>query len=80
MGTSGGRAMSEEQSDKKIYQNHESRIAEIEKKITWLSEENAKLYTQVDDDALKRAENSQEISEIKKRFGDLEDNWEPKED
>lgn len=33
----------------------EEQIAVIIKKLTWLSNENAKLYTQIDDDALKRA-------------------------
>ncbi|KKL06245.1 hypothetical protein LCGC14_2597940, partial [marine sediment metagenome] len=33
-------------------------IKELKEKITWLSEENAKLYTQLDNDALKRATNT----------------------
>ncbi len=33
-------------------------LSELKEKITWLSEENAKLYTQLDNDALKRATNT----------------------
>jgi len=35
--------------------NNKNEINGLKEKITWLSEENAKLYTQVDNDALKRA-------------------------
>lgn len=53
-------------------------ISEHEKKLTWLSEENAKLYTQVDDDALKRAKNTEVLRELKshlKTFDSGHDMW-----
>ena len=52
-----------------------NRIAELEKKLTWLSDENATLHTQVDDDALKRAENGQRIEKLESQnIGDNLDN------
>ena len=39
-------------------------MLELKEKITWLSEENAKLYTQLDNDALKRATNTEVLREL----------------
>ena len=38
----------------------------LAEKIIWLSDENATLHTQIDDDALKRAENGQRIEKLEK--------------
>lgn len=46
----------------------EEQIAVIIKKLTWLSNENAKLYTQIDDDALKRAKLEEVLRELGKRL------------
>lgn len=42
----------------------EKKIKEMREKITWLSEENATLHTQVDDDALKRANNTKVLRDM----------------
>ena len=49
----------------------EEQIAEIMKKLTWLSDENAKLYTQVDDDALKRAKLEEVLQKTLKKLADV---------
>lgn len=51
----------------------ESDIAELEEKVNYLSEENAKLYTQVDSDALKRAKNTERIEKLEKEINELKD-------
>lgn len=58
-----------------MIQTNKKELSELKEKITYLSDENATLYTQVDDDALKRAENEQKIEKLEKKVSEMK-SWE----